>query len=160
MAFTDLCSPALIYMIFSLVQIVLDTIKGEYNTAFMKSWVAVIFTILLNYLCSRGLDIISWIIVFIPFIMMTVVISILLLVFGLNPTTGKSLTPGNSHHHHSKSNYVDARAESAKLNNNVVKSSSKPVVTHSASYNTVEHQPEILIRRSEKIVVKETEKVE
>lgn len=85
----NLCPPALIYVIFSLTQIVIDTSKGLYNVAFMKFWVAIIFTILLNYLCSIGLSVISWMIVFIPFILMTFVISILILGFGLSPTTGK-----------------------------------------------------------------------
>jgi len=89
MAFELLCPPALIYLIFSLTQIVIDTINGLYNTAVIKIWVSFIFTILLNYLCNLGLGIISWVIVFIPFILMTVIVSILLLMFGLDPTTGK-----------------------------------------------------------------------
>ena len=89
MAFELLCPPALIYLIFSLTQIVIDTINGLYNTAVVKVWVTFIFTILLNYLCSLGLGIISWVIVFIPFILMTIIVSILLLMIGLDPTTGK-----------------------------------------------------------------------
>ena len=89
MAFELLCPPALIYLIFSLTQIVIDTINGLYNTAFIKVWVSFVFTILLNYLCNLGLGIISWVIVFIPFILMTIIVSILLLMFGLDPTTGK-----------------------------------------------------------------------
>lgn len=59
MVFTDLCPPALIYLLFSITQVVIDTVKGLYNTALIKVWVAVIFTILLNYLCQSGLGIIS-----------------------------------------------------------------------------------------------------
>lgn len=95
MSFKTLCPPALIYIIFSLTQIIIDTYNGLYNTAFLKLWVASIFTILLNYLCSIGLGIISWFIVFIPFILMTVIIAILLIVFGLNPTTGSSMITTN-----------------------------------------------------------------
>ena len=87
--FNDLCPPALIYLVFSFTQIVIDTIKGYYNMATMKLWVAFVFTILLNYLCQSGLGIISWIIVFIPFILMTIIVGILLVVFGLDPRTGK-----------------------------------------------------------------------
>jgi len=36
-----------------------------------------------------GLDAVSWLIVFIPFILMTVIVSMLLVMFGLNPSTGK-----------------------------------------------------------------------
>ena len=89
MLLENICTPALIYIIFSLIQIVMDTSKGLYNTAFMKFWVAIIFTFLLNFLCERGLGTVSWIIVFIPFILMTFVVAVLLLIFGLNPSTGK-----------------------------------------------------------------------
>lgn len=89
MALETICTPALIYLVFSIVQIIVDTGKGLYNTAFLKLIVTFIFTIFLNYLCERGLGVVSWIIVFIPFILMSIIISILLLMLGLDPTTGK-----------------------------------------------------------------------
>ena len=85
----NLCAPALIYLAFSLTQIIIDTFKGLYNTAFFKFIVMIIITILLNALCISGMGIISWIIVFIPFIFMSVIVTILLYVFGLDPATGK-----------------------------------------------------------------------
>ena len=84
----ELCAPAIIYVIFSLVQIILDTLKGLYNTAIMKAVVMILVTFLLNLLCQGGLTTVSWIIVFIPFILMTVVVTMLLYLFGLNATTG------------------------------------------------------------------------
>ena len=84
----NLCAPAIIYLIFSITQIIIDTFKGLYNTAFMKSIVMIMVTLLLNILCERGLSVVSWIIVFIPFILMTVIVSMLLYIFGLNTTTG------------------------------------------------------------------------
>ena len=89
MVLQEICAPALIYLVFSITQIVIDTYKGMYNIAFIKLWVALIFTILLNFLCNKGLGIISWIIVFIPFILMTVIVTLLLLMFGLDPLTGR-----------------------------------------------------------------------
>jgi len=84
-----LCPPAIIYLIFSATQVLIDTYKGLYNTAFMKIIVMIMVTILLNILCIQGLGVISWIIVFIPFILMTVMVSILLYIFGLDASTGK-----------------------------------------------------------------------
>jgi len=81
-----LCPPAILYLGFSLTQIIIDTFKGHYNTAFFKTIVMCIFTLLLNILCSRGLGLISWIIVFIPFILMTYITAVLLFVFGLSPS--------------------------------------------------------------------------
>jgi hypothetical protein len=85
----ELCPPALIYLIFSLTQIIIDLFKGLYNTAFFKFIVMIMITLLLNMLCQGGLSIIAWFIVFIPFILMTVIVTMLLYVFGLDIATGK-----------------------------------------------------------------------
>lgn len=85
----DLCAPAIIYLIFSITQILIDTFKGLYNTAIVKTIVTVMVTFLLNILCEKGLGVVSWIIVFIPFILMTVIVSMLLYIFGLDVATGK-----------------------------------------------------------------------
>ena len=128
MALQNLCPPALIYLLFSLTQVVIDAVKGLYNTAFIKIWVAVIFTILLNYLCDLGLGIISWIIVFIPFILMTLIVAILLLMFGLDPATGKiKIADTNSPNdvintNKSKNLGIDERERSKKQNEILKKS--------------------------------------
>lgn len=85
----NLCAPAIIYLIFSVTQILIDTFKGLYNTAFVKVIVTIMVTLLLNILCEQGLSVVSWIIVFIPFILMTVVVSMILYVFGLDAASGK-----------------------------------------------------------------------
>ena len=82
---SNLCGPAILYIGFSLIQIIIDTFNGLYNTAFLKFLVMIIFTILLNILCNIGLGIISWFIVFIPFIFMTVITTLLLFIFRLDP---------------------------------------------------------------------------
>jgi hypothetical protein len=84
----SICPPALIYLAFSLTQIIIDTFKGLYNTAFFKFIVMITITILLNTLCQGGMSVISWILVFIPFMFMTVIVAILLYVFGLDAATG------------------------------------------------------------------------
>jgi len=83
--FDKLCSPAILYLGFSLTQITIDTFKGFYSTAFFKTIVMIIFTLLLNIMCQRGLNVISWIIVFAPFILMTYITAVLMFVFGLSP---------------------------------------------------------------------------
>lgn len=85
-----LCTPAIIYVVFSVVQIIMDLYTGLINTAVVKFIVMIIITILLNLLCQRDLAIISWIIVFIPFIMMTFIVSLILYIFGLSKTTGST----------------------------------------------------------------------
>lgn len=88
MILDEVCPPAILYIAFSLTHIVIDLFKNLYNTAFLKFIVMIIFTLLLNILCQQGLDVVSWFIVFVPFIMMTVISSILLFMFGLHPSTG------------------------------------------------------------------------
>lgn len=84
-----LCMPALIYLIYSLTHVIIDTYKEEYNKAMIEFWISTIFTLLLNILCQQGLGIISWLIISIPFILMTTIASLLLFVFKLNPATGQ-----------------------------------------------------------------------
>jgi len=83
-----LCAPTLIYISFSLIHIISDIFLGMYNTAVFKGIVMIIITVLLNSLCESGMTIISWLIVFIPFILMSAIVTILLFVFGLDPATG------------------------------------------------------------------------
>ena len=92
MIIEKLCPPAILYLAFSLTHIIIDIFKNLYNTAFLKFIIMIIFTIVLNVLCQNGLGIVSWIIVFIPFISMTIISSLLLMVLGLSPSTGKDTT--------------------------------------------------------------------
>jgi len=84
-----ICPPALIYLVFSLVQIIIDIFRGFYNVAFVKTIIMTMVTFLLNALCEQGLDIVAWIIIFIPFFTMSVVTAMVLYVFGLQATNGK-----------------------------------------------------------------------
>jgi hypothetical protein len=99
----DLCPPSIINIIFSLTHIIIDIFNGLYNSAFLKFLIMLLITLLLQILCNTGLAIISWFIVFIPFIFMTVIVTMLLYIFGLNAATGKlnyETQPSNSSPHH------------------------------------------------------------
>lgn len=48
--------------------------------------IGLLMTLLLQLLCMRGMSILSWIIVFIPFIFYTYMMLLLYHVFGLEPT--------------------------------------------------------------------------
>lgn len=86
----NLCPPALVYLGFSLVQIIIDIIKNMYNTAILKFVVMLVFTLILNILCASGFTMAAWVIVFVPFILMTIIIGLLLYVLGLSPFTGNT----------------------------------------------------------------------
>lgn len=85
MFFTKLCTPALIYLVFILTHSLVATFQGKYNHAILQILLGVLMTFLLQTLCLRKMDIISWIIVFIPFIFYTYMIMIIYYVFGINP---------------------------------------------------------------------------
>ena len=83
-----LCLPALLYIGFTLTHIVIDLFKKLYNTALLKFILMIIFTVMLNLLCKSGLTVLSWIIVFLPFILLTVITVWLLIALGLSPEAG------------------------------------------------------------------------
>ena len=132
MALNNLCPPAFIYVLFSLTHIVIDTYKGLYNTAFMKFMVSLLITVGLNFLCQSGLTVISWFIVFIPFILMTLIIGILLYVFGLNPATGKLRNPPHAVQPKPQYSSLDMRAKSAA---SARASTSTPAPAHTTTTN-------------------------
>lgn len=90
MALEDNCAPVLLYVAFSIMHIMIDIFKDMYNTALVKFIVMVVFASVLNILCERGLGIISWMLVFIPFISMTVITAVLLFNLGLSPYQGSA----------------------------------------------------------------------
>jgi|UniRef100_A0A6C0CDS4 hypothetical protein len=85
MLLLGLCGPALVYIGFSLIQIFIDIYAGVFNSAFLKFVIMIIFTLIINILCSLGFTVIAWVLVFIPIIMMTIISTLLLRVFGLDP---------------------------------------------------------------------------
>ena len=90
MQLNKLCAPAMLYVVFSITQIIIDIFKNLYNTAFLKFLVMVLFTVAHNLLCQMGLGVVSWFIVFVPFVMMTIITSLLLFVLELNPSQGRN----------------------------------------------------------------------
>lgn len=80
-----ICSPALLYLGFSMVQITIDLFQGEYDTALLKFIVMFIFTAVLNILCINGFTKFVWFIVIIPIILLTYISSVLFYVFGISP---------------------------------------------------------------------------
>ena len=85
MFISNLCGPAILYIGFSLIQIIIDSIKNNYESALIKFIVMIVLSILLNILCNIGFSVISWFLVFIPIIMMTIMSTLTLRIFGLEP---------------------------------------------------------------------------
>ena len=92
----DLCLPTIIYFVYAMTHILIDVRKGHYNKAFLNVWIMLLFVLLLNLLCSRGLSVVSWLMISIPFLFMTTISAVLLFVFGLNPATGRVVYQGET----------------------------------------------------------------
>ena len=88
MILDKLCTPAILYIGFTLTHIVVDIFHKLYNTAILKFLLMIIFTTMLDLLCKSGLTILSWIIVFMPFILLTTITVLLLFTLGLSPDKG------------------------------------------------------------------------
>ena len=71
MNLSELCTPAQIYFVISIITLVLAVIKKFnissilYKVVFMFAW-----TWFLNFLCSKGYKSVSWFLVLLPFIVM------------------------------------------------------------------------------------------
>ena len=72
------CTPTTFYLIFAGIQIFMDLINGIYDAAVVKFIIMIVFSTLLNILCMRNLGIISWILVFMPFILTTLISALVL----------------------------------------------------------------------------------
>lgn len=72
----ELCSPALLYLIYSTIHVALDLSLGLYATAGIKLIMALAGVVILDALCSVELGIVSWAIIVTPFIMVALASSI------------------------------------------------------------------------------------
>ena len=97
-----MCIPTIVYVVFSLVHIIIDFYKGNYTTAFIEILVTVAIALLLNFLCAHNLTMLAWLIVFIPFIFMTIVTSIMILFFSKNPNDRHDRDRKDRHDRHDR----------------------------------------------------------
>ena len=106
---TSLCTPALIYLVFMLSHVI-ATFNDEYKNAIMQFILGLLMTGLLHFIV-KGMSIISWIIVFIPFIFYTYMIIIIYYVFGIDP---QKVENNNEEHEEEKDEEKDEDVEEEK----------------------------------------------
>ena len=97
-----LCNPALLYVIFASVQIIFDLVNEMWSLAITKTFVAIIFTFVLNMLCVNGLSVISWFLILIPFLFTLLLFEILIFILGVK--TEKEDTNENNNKNNNKNN--------------------------------------------------------
>lgn len=87
--YKGLCAPALIFMVYVFIQIVLDFAMGNYNISLIKLIISIIIILFLNFLCAVGLYVFAWLFVFIPFVFLSLAVVMLLYSLRLKETSGK-----------------------------------------------------------------------
>ena len=78
-----LCTPAVLYIGFSLIYIVIDIFSKEYAEAGVKFVLMIAMTTVLNFLCDSDLKIMAYFIVFLPLMFMFYLSGLLIYIFGL-----------------------------------------------------------------------------
>ena len=80
-----LCPPALLYLVFFLIQIILEISRDKYKQALTQFIICIIFTCILQIFCNANLTLMAWLLVFIPVILYTYMVLLIFMVFRLNP---------------------------------------------------------------------------
>ena len=80
-----LCPPALLYVVFFIISIVIELSEEKYRTAFTQTIICIVFTCILQLFCMADMSLMAWILVFIPIIMYTYMVLIIFLVFRMSP---------------------------------------------------------------------------
>lgn len=91
----QLCAPIIIYIMFSLLQIILDLLKGLYNSSGVKFIVSAAVTACLYVLCNKGWDLVAWFIVLTPLLFGAAITALVLYKLRLNPTFGSKCDKGS-----------------------------------------------------------------
>ena len=87
-----LCIPALLYLVYTIIYILIDVKNNSYNNMIIKIWISIMVFALLYFLCSNDLTVVAWFIVCIPFIYMILVMAILMYVVNTQTPTSQSST--------------------------------------------------------------------
>ena len=70
----QLCAPAFIYVLISILDIIFNAYTGLYNNLLIKTIVILSVALLLNILCEKGFSKISWLIVLLAFMFIVIIV--------------------------------------------------------------------------------------
>ena len=82
MLISSFCPPAIVYIVFSFIHVLMAIYDGDKKGAFLQAIMGLLITLLLQFLCMNGLSILSWIIAFLPLIFYTYMVILLYSIFG------------------------------------------------------------------------------
>ena len=90
----QLCAPIIIYIMFSLLQIILDLLKGLYNSAAIMLIISAIVVAGLYMLCKKGMELVAWFIVLTPLLFAASIAAFVLYKLKLNSSFGEKCKEG------------------------------------------------------------------
>lgn len=96
----QICPPALIFVIYMAIQVVIDIFQGYFNTAIVKIVILFIFGAGLNMLCQEGFTVVAWVLIFIPFVLMSLIVVIILYMLDKKETVGNVENEEDRKKHH------------------------------------------------------------
>jgi len=98
-----ICVPAMLYLILAILALITMAVKncGALCLLFKVLFIA-IWTWFLNFLCTKGYTIISWILVILPFVMFILMILLVLEVIRMNNEENFAVRKKNRNHQTNK----------------------------------------------------------
>jgi len=81
-----LCPPAIVFIVFVMVHVIMELYDYQYKRALLKAILAILVVCLLEALCLSKMEIISWVIVFMPLIIYSYMTLVIYFVFGTDPS--------------------------------------------------------------------------
>lgn len=88
----QVCTPAQVFIVFIIIQAIVDAYNGNYNISVAKLIFMVVYTLFLSGLCYADLYYVAWIFVFVPFALLSLMIVTLLYIAKMKPTSGSAQT--------------------------------------------------------------------
>ncbi len=79
-----LCAPAVLFIMILIIQVIFEVYKKDYPMALVKFICCFVIIMFLQLLCVANMELLSWIIVFLPLIIYTYMTVLLYFVFGIN----------------------------------------------------------------------------
>jgi hypothetical protein len=81
-----LCTPAILFVMLMMFHVIFELFDEHYSMALMKFICSIIVIVFLQLLCSAHMEIIAWVIVFLPLIIYSYMTFLLFFVFGTDPS--------------------------------------------------------------------------
>ena len=82
-----LCTPSILFVMIMMFHLMFELYDQQYSMAFLKLFCSIVMILFLQLLCSAHMEIIAWVIVFLPLIIYSYMTFLLFFVFGTDPSS-------------------------------------------------------------------------